>query len=198
MHIKHLNLPGTHIGQMRKKSKLFMFWIPADERVHVLRALAIPECYALTPPLFFLFNQPHSPTRPTPYPAWVMACVDFLSLWEVVLHGLPLSSCFHACPFNQLGNPSWYLYRLWFSWYSCSLSSSPFTSPPAISLFGFFYLAPSPLPTRPSPLCLSFPDNVFILWSVNIFQFILSSHFPTPKTLSSSESVRIPLNSDQS
>lgn len=114
---------------MWEKFKLFMLMIPADERVHVVRALAIPECYALTPPLFFLFNQPRSPTRPTPYPAWVMACVDFLSLWEVVLHGLPLSSCFHACPFNRLGNPSWYLYRPWFSWYSCSLSSSPFTSP---------------------------------------------------------------------
>lgn len=114
---------------------LFMFITPADECLHAVGALAIPECYALTPPLFFLFNQPRLPHTPhPPSPAWVMACVDFLSLWEVVLHGSPLSSCFHACPFNRLGNPSWYLYRPWFSWYRCSLSSSPFTSPPAISL----------------------------------------------------------------
>lgn len=106
----------------------------------------------------FLFDQPHSPTCPTPSPAWVMACVDFLSPWEVVLHGLPLSSCYHACPFNRLGNPSWYLYRPWFSWYSCSLPLLLLQSLPLC----FSYLTPSSTsPTHPSSLCLSLSDNVF-------------------------------------
>lgn len=151
-----------------------------------------------THPSSVLFVQsallPHTPHPPSP--AWVMACVDFLSLWEVVLHGLPLSSCFHACPFNRLGNPSWYLYRPWFSWYHCSLPSSPFASPlqsisPSLC-FCLLYL--QSLPT----LSLRFPDNVFILSSVNIFQFIFTITFPHPKNPSSSETVRIPLNSDQS
>lgn len=97
---------------------------------------------AFTPPLFFLFNQPHSPTRANPTaPTWVMACVDFLSLWEVVLHGLALSSCFLACPFNRLGNPSWYLYRPWFSWYRCS--------PPLLLHCNLSYALPPSLSVSP-------------------------------------------------
>ena len=87
----------------------------------------------------------HAPSSST---AWVMACVDFLSLWEVVLHGSPLSSCFHACPFNRLGNPSWYLYRPWFSWYRCSPSSSSSPSSPSAaplrSLSSLVSFAPPP------------------------------------------------------
>lgn len=83
--------------------------------------------------------------------AWVMACVDFLSLWEVVLLGSPLSSCFHACPFNRLGNPSWYLYRPWFSWYrrtSLHFSSSAISPPLSTS-------SPSPLLSVPSLIMCS-------------------------------------------
>lgn len=81
---------------------------------------------AFTPPSVLFVQSASLPhTRRHPLPVWVMACVDFLSLWEVVLHGLALSSCFHACPFNRLGNPNWYLYRPWFSWYRCSLPLLP-------------------------------------------------------------------------
>lgn len=59
----------SHIGQMHEEKKhtarFNLFIIAADECLHAVRALAIPECYALTPPLFFLFNQPRSPTFPT-------------------------------------------------------------------------------------------------------------------------------------
>lgn len=158
---------------------------------------------AFTPPLFFLFNQLHSPTRSSLPPTWVMACVDFLSLWEVVLHGLALSSCFLACPFNRLGNPSWYLYRPWFSWYRCSPPSFlhcnlSYSLPPSRCVSR---LAPSPLTPALLHFVYSMPDNVFFLSSVNIFQFILPSHFPYPppkNAPSSSETVKIPLNSDQS
>lgn len=155
-----------------------MFIIPADECLHAAQALAILECYALTPPLFFLFNQPRSPPPPTP--AWVMACVAFLSLWEVVLHGLPLSSCFHTCPFNRLGNPSWYLYRPWFSWYRCSLPSPPFTSPPC-NLYPSLLL-PSPLPPIPPYFVSPFPIMCLSSQVSIYFQFNLPSYFPTPKT----------------
>lgn len=92
-----------------------------------------------------------APHTPPPSAAWVMACVAFLSLWEVVLHGLPLSSCFHACPFNRLGNPSWYLYRPRFSWYRCSPSSSPPSLLQSLSLSPALF---SPISCT-SPLCLS-------------------------------------------
>lgn len=65
--IKDLNLPVSPIGRQTCFNVL-MFIIPADECLHAVRALTIPQCYALTPPLFFLFNQPRSSTRPTPPP----------------------------------------------------------------------------------------------------------------------------------
>lgn len=140
------------------------------------------------------------PRTPPPSPAWVMACVDFLSLWEVVLHGSPLSSCFHACPLNRPSNPSWYLYRPWFSWYSCSLPSSPFYFSPAISLLAlwFSYLAPFPLPPVPA----HFVSLSLIMCSysrVSIYYNSFSHRISPPrKTPRSSVTVRIPLNSDQS
>lgn len=106
----------------------FMFKAPAEGCFHAVSG-ACHSRNALTPPYFFLFRQfpPHPHLTPiVPLPAslaWVMACVDFLSLGAVVPHGLALSSCFHACPFNQPGNPSWYLYRPRFSWCRCSLPS---------------------------------------------------------------------------
>lgn len=171
MHIQDLWNPKSPCDAKWKTdvNYFFLLVIPTDEYLHAVRALAIPQCYALTPPLFFLFN--HYPTEtphPPPTPAWVMACVDSLSLWEVVLHGLPLSSCLHACPFNQLGNPSWYLYRPWFSWYRCS--------PPSSLLY--FLPCNLSLTSTPSPLGLSVHNDVFLLASVTTFQFILPSHFP--------------------
>lgn len=98
---------------------------------------------------------------PSPQPAWVMACVDFLSVWAVLLHGSPLSSCSHACPFKRPGNPSWYLYRPWFSWCAHSLL------PSFIRLF-------LPLLFLPSLSSLSFP---FLIMCNSLKCHYLPIHF---------------------
>lgn len=142
-------------------------------------------------------RQPHPPT-------WVMACVDFLSLWEVVLHGLALSSCFLACPFNRLGNPSWYLYRPWFSWYRCSPPlllhcNLSYSLPPSLSVSPVWLhlLLLQSLCTLSTPCLIMCSSSQVSIYSNSSYHHI-SPNSPQKNAPSSSETVKIPLNSDQS
>lgn len=131
-----------------------MFIAPAEGCLHAVSG-TFHSRNVLSPPYFFLFHQFPPPIHSTPPPstAWVMACVDFLSLGAAVPHGLALSSCFHACPFNQLGNPGWYLYRPLFSWCRCSLPSLIPCNLPSL-LPSPLSVSPGMAPANPTLLCL--------------------------------------------